>query len=77
METKMFPTKIQATVIGAENQVFLKTDAYKNEWRECVKTFGSLPNHRYVFAENCGHTVWADNPKLVIAEITKLYRLNK
>jgi pimeloyl-ACP methyl ester carboxylesterase len=74
METKNFPSKIPATVIAAENQAFLKTDAYKNEWRECVKTFGSLPNHTYVFAKNCGHTVWTDNPQLVVHEIVRLYR---
>jgi pimeloyl-ACP methyl ester carboxylesterase len=74
METKNFPSKIPATVIAAENQVFLKTDPYKKEWQQCVKTFGTLPNHTYVFAENCGHTVWADNPQLVINEIVRLYR---
>lgn len=74
METKNFPSKIPATVIGAENQAFLKTDAYKNEWRQCVKTFGLLPSHTYVFAKNCGHTVWADNPQLVTNEIVRLYR---
>lgn len=74
METKNFPSKIPATVIASENQVFLKTDTYKNEWRECAKTFGTLPNHRYVFAKNCGHTVWADNPQLVVNEIVRLYR---
>ncbi len=74
METKQFPAKIPATVIGAETQAFLRTNAYKNEWRECVKNFGTLPNHTYVFAKNSGHTVWADDPQLVIDEIVKLYR---
>lgn len=77
MEEKKFPAKIPATVIGAENQGFLKTDTYKNEWRECIKAFGTLPNHTYVFAKNCGHTVWADNPQLVINEIVNLYRRTK
>jgi pimeloyl-ACP methyl ester carboxylesterase len=77
MEKKNFPSKIPATVIGAENQAFLKTDTYRNEWRQCVKTFGTLPGHTYVFAKNCGHTVWSDNPQLVISEIVKLYRQTK
>lgn len=77
MEKKSFPPKIPVTVIGAENQVFLKTVTYKNEWRECVKAFGNLTNHTYVFAKNCGHTVWEDNPQLVINEIVKLYRQTK
>lgn len=74
MEKTSFPSAVPATVIAAEKQPFLKTDAYKEEWRECVKNFGTLPQHSYVFAQNCGHTVWNDNPQLVINEIVKLYR---
>jgi pimeloyl-ACP methyl ester carboxylesterase len=77
MEKKYFPSNIPATVIGAEHQAFLKTDTYKNEWRQCVNNFGALPNHTYVFAKNCGHTVWLDNPQLVITEIVKLYERTK
>jgi pimeloyl-ACP methyl ester carboxylesterase len=73
METKKFPDKIPATVIAAENQVFLKTETDKKEWKDCVKNFGTLPNHTYVFANNCGHNVWQDNPQLVKNEIVKLF----
>lgn len=77
MENKKFPLKIPTTVIGAENQAFLKTESYKNEWQQCIKSFGTLTNHTYVFAKKCGHTVWQDNPQLVISEIVKLYRQTK
>jgi len=74
MEKKKFPPKIPATIIVAENQTFLKTEDYKTEWHQCVKSFGEQPNHTFVFAQNCGHTVWQDNPQLVINEIVTLYK---
>jgi pimeloyl-ACP methyl ester carboxylesterase len=77
MEKKNFPSKIPATVIGAENQAFLKTEYYKTEWRRCIEDFGRLPNHTYVFAKKSGHTVWLENPQLVINEIIKMYRQTK
>ena len=74
MENKKFPAKIPATVIGADKHPFLKTEIENQEWKQCVKAFGVLPNHTYVFAAESGHTIWADNPQLVISEITKLYK---
>lgn len=74
MEKKKFPPKIPATIIVAENQTFLKTEDYKIEWHQCIKAFGEQPNHTFIFAQNSGHTVWQDNPQLVISEIVNLYK---
>ena len=72
------PLKIPATIIGAENPPQIVKENEKTEWIDCLKKYGELKNHNYVFAKNCGHKVWKDNPELVISEITKLYKkINK
>ncbi len=69
------PSKIPATIIGAENPPQIVKENEKAEWIDCLKRYGELKNHNYVFAKNCGHKVWKDNPELIINEITKLYKI--
>jgi pimeloyl-ACP methyl ester carboxylesterase len=68
------PSKIPATIIGAENPPQIVKENEKPEWIDCLRKYGELKNHSYVFAKNCGHKVWNDNPELVTSEIIKLYR---
>ena len=71
---KQIPANIPLTIIGADipPQIVNKTE--RDEWKNCLKSFGELKNHSYILAKNCGHKVWKDNPTLVTNEITKLYR---
>jgi len=41
--------------------------------KNCLKAFGTLPNHKYVLARNAGHKVWKESPKLVVKEIIERY----
>jgi predicted alpha/beta hydrolase family esterase len=68
------PTKIPATIIAAENPPQIVKENEKNEWINCLKALGELPNHSFVFATKCGHKVWKDNLELVTSEIAKLYK---
>jgi pimeloyl-ACP methyl ester carboxylesterase len=72
MQQTPFPAHIPATVIGADFALYEGSDGTK--WKECIRNFGMQPNHSYVFAKDCGHYVFRDNPELVINEIVKLYR---
>ena len=74
MKDVKFPSEIPATVIGADIPPKIVKENEQNEWKECLKSFGSLPNNQYILAKDCGHKVWKDNPTLVINEITKLYK---
>lgn len=71
---KKIPPGIPLTVIGADVPPKIVKENEIAEWKNCLKTFGNLRKHRYVFAKNCGHKVWNDNPILVINEISRLYR---
>lgn len=74
MKDKSYPITIPATVIGADTPPQMVKGDEIPEWKNCLKTLGSLPNYNYVFAENCKHKVWKDNPELVSNEIVKLYK---
>lgn len=71
---KPLPRKIPVTVIGADIPPAMVKPEEVESWKGCLKSFGSLPNHKYVLAPRAGHKVWADNPDLVIREVTDLYR---
>lgn len=71
---KNFPSKIPVTIIGADIPPSIVKENERNEWKECLKSFGTLPNHNYIFAKNCGHKVWKDNPELVVNAIVKLHK---
>lgn len=43
------------------------------KWKSCLKSYGSLPNHKYVLAKNAEHKVWKDDAPLVIKEIIEGY----
>ena len=72
MSKTVYPSKIPSTIIGSDIPPFKGIDSTK--WKDCQKSFGTLPNHKYVLAKNCEHYVFKDNPELVINEIVKLYR---
>lgn len=71
---KKLPAKIPATVICADQPPRIVKEAEQDEWKSCLKYLGTQPNHHYIFAKNCGHKVWNDNPTLVVNEIVNLYR---
>ncbi len=74
MKDKSYPAVIPATVIGADFPPQMVQGDEITEWKNCLKTLGSQPNHSYVFAEKTKHKVWKDNPDLVVKEIAKLYK---
>lgn len=67
-----FPANIPATVIGSDIPQFKGRDSVL--WKSCQKTFGELPNHRYILAKKSGHDIYSDNPELVTTEIIKLHK---
>lgn len=67
-----FPSRIPSTIIGSDVPPYKGADSVK--WKSCIKSFGMLPNHTYVFGKNSGHYVFKDDPGLVINEIIKLYK---
>ncbi|MFN3850348.1 MAG: alpha/beta fold hydrolase [Spirosomataceae bacterium] len=71
---KQLPPSIPLTVIGADIPPPIVKENKKEEWKNCLRAFGELPNHSYVLAKNSGHKVWKNDPSLVIGEIVKLYR---
>ncbi len=71
---KKIPANIPLTVIGADIPPPIVKETERDEWKNCLKTFGELKNHSYILAKNSGHKVWKDNPLLVTNEITILYR---
>jgi pimeloyl-ACP methyl ester carboxylesterase len=72
MRATKFPSNIPSTIIGSDFPPFKGVDSIK--WKSCLKSFGMLPNHRYVLGKNTGHYVFKDNPPLVVDEIIRLYR---
>lgn len=74
MSDKSIPQEIPITLIAAEKILpMVKADEI-DSWKECLRAFGSQANHKYVLAKGAGHKVWADNPQVVIDEVTKLYK---
>lgn len=74
MKSKTIPKSIPVTVIGADIPPAMVKPEEVETWKECLKAFGSLPNHKYVLAAGAGHKVWEDNPDLVVREIVDLYQ---
>lgn len=74
MRDKALPKKIPATLIAAEKTLPMVKPDEVDQWKKCLKDFGTLPNHQYVLAAGAEHKVWKDAPELVIAEIVKLYQ---
>lgn len=73
LRTTPYPDNIPSTIIGADTPPKIALpDSVK--WKRCMKTFGTLPNHKYVLAKNSSHQVFKDNPSLVNEEIINLYR---
>ena len=70
MSDQSLTSEIPVTTIAAEK---LPPMVDADTWTECLISFGSLPNHRYVLAKDAGHKVWEDNPELVVGEVAALY----
>lgn len=68
-----FPSTIPATVISSDSSPYTGRDSIV--WKSCQKSFGELPYHHYIMAEETSHYVYLDNPELVTNEILKLYNL--
>ncbi|MEM6724740.1 MAG: alpha/beta hydrolase [Bacteroidota bacterium] len=73
MQDQTMPESIPVTLIAAEQILPMVQPDEVEQWTNCLETFGTAPNHRYVLAKDCGHKVWADNPSLVLKEIIRLY----
>ena len=74
MKNKFLNSKTLTTMISAENIQPMIKETEKEKWINCSKSFGTMTNHRYVVAKNADHKVWDKNPKIVIEEITNLYK---
>jgi predicted alpha/beta hydrolase family esterase len=74
MSNKPLSEKIPITLIVAEKILPMVKENEVDKWKECFKSFGSLPNHKYVLAKESEHKVWEDNAQLVVNEIIKLYK---
>ena len=70
-----YPANIPATVISSDFPPYKGVDSIS--WKQCQKSFGTMKNHRYVLANNCGHYVFKDNPGMVISEIKRMYNRTK
>jgi pimeloyl-ACP methyl ester carboxylesterase len=77
MSDKSLAVNIPVTLIAAEKLPAMIRQDETGTWTGCLKAFGTLPNHSYVLANNSGHKVWEDNPKIVIDEVIKLYKRTK
>lgn len=74
MSDKHLSSDIPLTLIAAGQLLEMVQAHEEAQWKECLATFGALPNHRYILAEQAGHQVWKDDPQIVIQEIVRLYR---
>ncbi len=74
MLQRPLPKDIRATLIAAEEIVPMVKAEELQTWKDCLKSFGKAPRHRYVLAKGAGHKVWKKNPEIVIKEIARLYR---
>ena len=73
MTDKFLTSKTPTTMISAENIQPMIKENEKEKWINCSKSFGTMPNHRYVIAKDADHKVWDKNPHVVIEEVVKLY----
>lgn len=74
MADKDMPKGIPVTLIAAEKLLPMVKENEVEQWENCLKSFGNLPNHKYVLAKDAGHKVWEDNQQIVIDEIVELYQ---
>ncbi|TBW26557.1 alpha/beta fold hydrolase [Gramella sp. KN1008] len=73
MSDKSLPNDLPVSIIAAENLPAMVKPHEAQKWRECLKSFGCGPNRNYILASNAEHKIWADQPEIVINEISKLY----
>lgn len=74
MNDKSISHKVPVTLIAAEKILPMVKEDEANQWKQCLQSFGNLPNHKYVLAKDAGHKVWENDPQLVIKEIIALYQ---
>ena len=74
MLQRPLPNDIRATLIAAEEILPMVKAEEVQTWKDCLKSFGKAPRHRYVLAKGAGHKVWKKKPEIVIKEIARLYR---
>lgn len=74
MLNRPLPKDIRATLIAAEEILPMVKAEELQTWKDCLKSFGKTPKHRYVLAKGAGHKVWKKNPEIVVKEITRLYK---
>ncbi|MFN8282773.1 MAG: alpha/beta hydrolase [Chitinophagales bacterium] len=74
MNDKYLSSATPATLIIAENILPLVKKEEQAKWTDCLRAFGTMPNHQYVVAKDAEHKVWEKQPQLVIDEIVKLYK---
>ena len=74
MTDKFLTSKTRTTMISAENIQPMIKENEKEKWINCSKSFGEMPNHRFVVAKNADHKVWDKNPGVVIEEVVNLYK---
>jgi alpha/beta hydrolase family protein len=74
MQDKFFTSQTPLTMIRAENIMDIIHENEKQQWIDCCKAMGNMPNHTYVVAKNADHHVWQKNPEVVIEEVKKLYK---
>ena len=73
MADKFLDSKTPVTMIRAENIMSIISENEQAKWIDCCKSFGTMPNHKYVVAKNADHHVWQKNPQIVIEEVGNLY----
>ena len=78
MSNRFLTGAVPVTVIAAEIREPTKeigdTEEDMRRMTNCLKEYGTLPNHTYVLAKGAEHKVWKKEPQLVIEEIGKLYK---
>lgn len=77
MQDKFLNSKTPVTMIMAENVQSMINKNEMENWINCCKEFGTMPNHNFIIAKNADHKVWIKNPNIVIDEILKLYKTVK
>jgi len=72
MRKTPFPPTVPA--IDLVSQFNFPDSLYSARWRECHRQFAAAqPNREGIFANECGHIIFRDNPLLVISAIVKAY----
>lgn len=73
MRNYSIPTNIP-TIDFVDGISFQENKEKTEHWKECHKQFvNNHPKCIGITANGCGHSIWMDNPSLIIISISKLY----